>query len=800
MKKLSCYIGLLMAMLWLAACKSDTPLEPETTVGDGEQVLEITVDGDFYASSRSTAESVGYKLVSSQAIQHIEHLYAYIFNGGDMDATCVYVTEIPWEQNSQQGSASLTYRLKEANLPQYVTEDGKPSDMQVLVVAVDNNTDTYNFPYGEVANHADNTNQEGNNPIIGQPLSGVKMKLAEAAAGTTTSDADKAFKMANTEVFSGCTSFRADDQIIKVSLQRCVAGVLCYLTDIPYYVGSGTEEANKISSIELQLGKNLNLNTEYASFYDGANFGSVSSDNSESSDNKVIASVNISEYIYGKDTTNGTLDVQESDQSLPDKNTQRLYVPAMDNGVVKTKENTILFGAYLLPIENTAPADAAANATLKLVLKANGGEQTAFIVKNTVTSVPGEPDASGNPTTINEPAYAYSLTANRLYSIGSKPFATDTDADQPASLKGKEVELNVLGWSNGNENGANHVNFPVYSLKSTISADWNTQYENYIFNCMSETRTVYIYPSEEDAQSLNFKVQVVYFPEFENNPWVKFRFINEETGKPFEGYDDWYTTIDNIPKVLNGKARMALEVRLNDYVKENNILGNSLITDKKDALLKDYRTATLQLVNSSNAEVLSSVPIQQFNAITVKFDYDKKSYTVGFSRVDLWDTMADNGVAKGEGRYDTWGFPGIVIPWYIYGTTYDSNVDGEVNSNDANKEHHKEFYETSALYYARVKSIDDELGDERYWYLPAREELGAFFNEVVKEIENIEPYYNVNNLIEVVNVHHDAFYWTSSSDGSDNGRKSYVMKDTDEAPSGMRRYEYAYCRQARKFN
>lgn len=783
MKKLSCYIGLLMATLWLAACKSDTPLEPETTVGDGEQVLEITVDGDFYASSRSTAASAGYKLVSSQAIQHIEHLYAYIFEGSDENAKCVYVTEIPWEQNSQQGSASLTYRLKEANLPHY----GK-SDMKVLVVAVDNNTDTYYFPYEGVANHADDTNNQEGNTIIGQPLSGVKMKLAEAAAGTTTSDEDKAFKMANTEVFSGLASFKADDQIIKVSLQRCVAGVLCYLTDIPYYVGTGTDDNNKISSIELQLGNSLKLNTEYASFYDGTKFGS------EASSNNVIASVNILEYIYGKGTTSGTLDVQPEDASLTEKNTQRLYVPAMDNGVVKTKENTILFGAYLLPIENTATNDNT-KATLKLVLKANNEvQQTAFIVKNTVTSVPGEPDASGSPTTITEPAYAYSLKANRLYSIGSKPFATDTDADQPASLKGKEIELNVLEWSNGN----NDVNFPVYSLKSTISADWETQYENYIFNCMSETRTVYIYPSEEDAQSLNFKVQVAYSPEFENNPWVKFRFINEETGKPFDGYDDWYTTIgtNKIPTELEGKTRMALEVRLNDYVKENDILGNSSITDKKDALLKDFRTANLELVNSSNATVLSSVPIQQFNAITVKFDYDKKSYTVGFSRVDLWDTMADNGVAKGEGRYDTWGFPGIVIPWNIYGTTYDSNVDGEVNSNDANKEHHKEFYETSALYYARVKSIDDELGDERYWYLPAREELGAFFNNVVKEIGS----YNVNNLIEVVNVHHDAFYWTSSSDGGNNGLNSYVMKDTDSKPSGMRRKQSAYCRQARKFN
>lgn len=783
MKKLSCYIGLLMATLWLAACKSDTPLEPETTVGDGEQVLEITVDGDFYASSRSTAESVRYKLVSSQAIQHIEHLYAYIFNGSGTDATCVYVTEIPWEQNSQQGSASLTYRLKEANLPQYVTDE-KPSDMQVLVVAVDNNTDTYNFPYGEVANHADNTNQEGNNPIIGQPLSGVKMKLAEAAAGTTTSEADKAFKMANTEVFSGIASFKADDQIIKVSLQRCVAGVLCYLTDIPYYVGTGTEDNNKISFIELQLGNSLKLNTEYASFYDGAKFGSVSSDNSESSDNKVIASVNISEYIYGKGTMNGTLYVQESDQSLPDKNTQRLYVPAMDNGVVKTKENTILFGAYLLPIKNNASTDdKTTNATLKLVLKANGGEQTAFIVKNTVTSVPGEPDASGNPTTITEPEYAYSLKANRLYSIGSKPFATDTDADQPASLKGKEVELNVIDWTDGNKEGQNNVNFPVYSLKSTISADWDIQYENYIFNCMSETRTVYIYPSEKDAQSLNFKVQMAYSDEFKN-PWVKFRFIDEKTGKPFGGDDDWYTIIDKIPTELQGKTRMALKVRLNDYVEENDILGNSSIKDKKDALLKDYRTANLQLVNSSNATVLSSVPIQQFNAITVKFDYDKKSYTTGFSRLDFGDQMGDNGIAKGSGNKISWGFSDGTNPWFIFGGIGSKHLDGNYNGEQDGEwayEYHWDGYYNSAMYKCR-KAAE---GLDKNWYLPAREELKAFMSQV-------------SGLLGILNIQENLYYWTCSSD-ADKWKNAYSIYSTDASVSTQQRSNPFYCRQAIKF-
>lgn len=782
MKKLSCYIGLLMAMFWLAACKSDTPFEPETTVGDGEQVLEITVDGDFYASSRSTATSAGYKLVSSQAIQHIEHLYAYIFEGGNDDAKCVYVTEIPWEQNSQQGSASLTYRLKEANLPQY----GK-SDMQVLVVAVDNNTDTYYFPYEGVANHADDTNnQEGNNAIIGKSLREVKLKLAEAAAGTTTSDADKAFKMANTEVFSGHVSFNAVDQIIKVSLQRCVAGVLCYLTDIPYYVGSGTEEANKISSIELQLGNNLNLNTEYASFYDDAKFAS------ESSSNNVIASVNILEYIYGKGTTDGILYVQKEDESLTDKNTQRLYVPAMDNGVVKTKENTILFGAYLLPIENTATDDKTIHATLKLVLKAKEGEQqTAFIVKNTVTSVPGKPDAGGNPTTITESAYAYSLKANRLYSIGSKPFATDTDADQPASLKGKEIELNVLEWSNGNEDGQNDVNFPVYSLKSTISADWDTQYENYIFNCMSETRTVYINLSEKDATDESFRISILGEDGISLSDWANFRFVEFDNEGNSTAITSWSNSA-TIPDGLKGEPRIALEIRLNDYVAKKVIIENVNLTleEKISALKEDYRTAYLHLLSQGTKSV-ANVSIRQFNAITAG---DR-----GFSRLDLGDQMGDNGIVKNEKVYYQYKFQGI--DWFRIFGHEDSNDDGEKDSNDAFNNHSSnlnEDYYSSALYFCRKEAYewDGSLNkmQNRYWFLPARKELVSFFEAGSKLPKE-------GDLVECINIRYDKWYLSSSTY---KGRVQYVygayLNNGTFIMDELKRDKDAFCRQARKFN
>lgn len=765
MKKLSCYIGLLMATLWLSACKSDTPLEPETTVGDGEQVLEITVDGDFYASSRSTAASAGYKLVSSQAIQHIEHLYAYIFKGSGTDATCVYVTEIPWEQNSQQGSASLTYRLKEANLLQH----GK-DDMQVLVVAVDNNTDTYNFPYGEVANHADNTNQEGNNSIIGQQLSGVKLKLAEAAAETTTSDEDKAFKMANTEVFSGLASFKADDQIIKVSLQRCVAGVLCYLTDIPYYVGSGTDEVNKISSIELQLGNSLKLNKEYVSFYDGTKFGS------EASSNNVIASVNILEYIYGKGTTSGTLDVQPEDASLTDKNTQRLYVPAMDNGVVKTKENTILFGAYLLPIENTAPDDNT-KATLKLVLKANNEvQQTAFIVKNTVTSVPGEPDASG--------AYAYSLKANRLYSIGSKPFATDTDADQPASLKGKEIVLNVFEWSNGNINNGNDVNFPVYSLKSTISADWETQYENYIFNCMSETRTVYVNLSEEDAKDSDFKISILGEDGSSLSNWAYFRFVEFDADGNSTALPDWKTSAI-IPDRLKGRSRIALEIRLNDYVLKNDIIGNDsqypTIETKIDALKKDFRTAYLHLFSNGITSV-ASVPIRQFNAITYG--------NLGYARLDYGATMGDNGKG-GYGSLVDWGLKGL------FGYQFWKNWSMEKNEqsgyfNYTNLDTSQEKVYTSVIYLTHKEKVfgKDETNIAYFWFLPAMNEIQPFIEKVI----SLE-------LCDVLNLKKEENYWTSTIDYWNRYDNSCAILCNDKAQvNRISRNNKCYCRQAMQFN
>ena len=779
MRRLSCYIGCMLATLLMMACKSDDPLQPEGGTGDGEPVLEISVDGDFYMDTRSEtgAASSGYKLVSSEAVQHIESMYAYIFEGNDENATCVFVTKLPWETASQpQGAATLNYSLKEVGLDKYGAED-----MQVLVIAVDNRSDTYDFPYVDIEGH----DSQG---MIGKVLKEVKLQLAEKATGTdggAETVAEKAYRMANTEVFSGYKAFKASDQVIRVEMMRCVAGVLCYLTDIPYYVNGQEDNLDVIRSIELRLGEGLNLNTSYSSFYKNYTEGATTLVHAEKTlpHGNVIASVNISEYIYGIGVGDGVLDKQAGTSG----GETLLYVPEQNNGVVKTLENTILFGAYLLPIQATQ-AGSEQDATLQLVLKNVEGGELTYYVKNTT---------SGSQ-------YAYSLDPNCIYSIGSKPSSTDTESDRPASLKGKALNLEVVEW--GGADNDDDVLFPPYALNSYISSSWNENYENYIFDCMNSIQTIYIKLSEEDANNPSFNVWASDKETIDEGEqrtlvdWVDFRFYDDEKKEPI---GEWISSsiqmTDNIASQFQGKNQIALQVRLHDYVVDKNIMGSTILSQdgKIKALKEDYRTAYLQLTASDGTTVISSVPVRQFNAITVEFTYDKETYTTAFSRVDLGDTMGDDGVALGNGIKITWGYNirwgDVVSPNSIFGGI-DKNVDGEMDCNAAARIQ-KDGYTNSAMYYARKEAVQTDWS-ERYWYLPAQYELKAFFNSVVKMFNDR----NKSNLIDVVNVHSGEFYWSCSTAISDLTKDSYVMSSTLDEPEGKKRYNTkAYCRQARKF-
>lgn len=751
------YLWLLMVCL-LAACKSDEPLSNDSPAAAEGPALEISVDGGFTIQGRAAqvgSASSGYKLVSSEAVQHIEEMYAYLFLGKDDQAKCVFVKKLPWQASEQPG-ASLTYRLKEANLAQY-----NNADMQVLVVGIDNRKDTYTFPAADAA--YDNQN------MLDKALADVKLALAQQAAGNPTGE-DAAYRMANTEVFSGYQAFKAADQTIPVTLKRCVAGVLCYLTDLPYYV-AGHEDTDVIESVELQLGGGYKLNTELAPFY-GEKIGYGSN---PLQDGKVIASVNLSEYIYGKGVTNGQLDSQSENPTL-------LYIPEQENGVVVTKPNTLLFGAYLIPIEAKATSDANTNATLKLVVKSvDGKQQQEYLIRNSQ-----EKDGAKK--------YAYSLDANYIYSIGSKPVAADTELDRPASMLGGELTFTVDVWGNGN----NSVEFPEYALTSSFDADWDG---NYRFDCINTTRYVDVYLSEEvKGKSLRIESRDLDKTPVLGADWIQFRLVDGTTGKPTD--ETWKEKLDLSPAEINGASRLTVEVRLFDYVKENWILGNpqcGTVKEQIEVLLKDFRNGLLGLYLEHDTQPLATLPIKQFNAITSHDD------GVAYSRVDVGDELLDNGFVAGTDNTGMeWGFNHNAL-LYIYGSTFNDDADGEKNSNLAEKKNREE-YGKSALKRARKLALDKGF-EGRVWFLPAFHQATGFQTLIydIAQLAKTDP-----ELVYVANGHkwlkgvnisfQDKYphYWLSSVNAGVSRWVSAISWDWTK-PQLKYYSEIARLRQARKF-
>ena len=752
------YLWLLMVCL-LAACKSDEPLSDDSPAAAEGPALEISVDGGFTIQGRAAqvgSASSGYKLVSSEAVQHIEEMYAYLFKGADEKATCVFVKKLPWQASNQPG-ASLTYRLKEANLAQY-----NNADMQVLVVGIDNRKDTYTFPAADAAYDSQN--------MLGKALADVKLALAQQVAGNPTGE-DAAYRMANTEVFSGYQSFKAADQTIPVTLKRCVAGVLCYLTDLPYYV-AGHEDTDVIESVELQLGGGYKLNTELAPFY-GEKIGYGSN---PLQDGKVIASVNLSEYIYGKGVTNGQLDPQSENPTL-------LYIPEQENGVVVTKPNTLLFGAYLIPVQATATSDANTDATLKLVVKEKTGQDVReYPIKNGQTAA--------------DKKYAYSLDANYIYSIGSKPVAADTELDRPASLLGGELTFDVSDWGDGN----NKVEFPDYALSSSFDADWDG---NYRFDCINTTRYVDIYLAQEEAKGKSIRIESRDLSTNLGADWIEFRLIDDQTGLPKD--EKWAKKLELTDVQIQGVSRLTVEVRIFDYVKENRILGNtaqySTWKEQIEALLKDFRSGQLGLYYGTNFDPIATLPVKQFNAITSHDD------GVAYNRVDVGDELLDNGFVAGlDNTGKAWGFNGDTRT-HIYGGVIDDDADGEYNSNRAEEKNAKEYGE-SALKLARKPALDVSF-EGRVWFLPAYYQADGFqtliYQMGLAAATDPELIYvaNGHKWLKGVNIsYQDDFphYWTSSFYGAASHlNTAYCISWNQSKPELKYRTEIARLRQVRKF-
>lgn len=704
-------------LMLLAACKADVPVDSPS---DGEEAgtedqpeLTIAVGSD-YLESRS-------QLTSSEGLQHIESMYAYVFApGAGSDETCVYVQKLEWVPASEANVQNpFRTRLK------FDTRSYSGKELTVMVVAVDNNEDTYNFPNGEATGHDDLES------LKGLTLDKAKLKLAQGKSGDD---------MCHTEIFAGWQKFEYGDQSISVTLNRCVAGVLCYVTDIPAMSGEKKATTMRLCLRNETLGTEFSLTpvTKEVTQPDGSqvtvnSFDSYATFSTE--DEQTLASCDLSGYETRED---GRL----------------LYIPAMDNGEVKTKENSVLLSVYLLPLESTATSSPE-NSTLVLYLDyadANGGNTESKEYKIVLGSTETE-------------RYAYSLEANRIYSIGSKPVSDEVESDRPASLEGTSIELNVMDWDVVDF----ATEYPQYSLDTRMVVPYNT--ENYIFDCINTTFTMRIIPSSNTgAWTLTSKTISTGLVQ-ETNPMNFIYFRKAGTT------DSWANQLEC--SAAEAKNPMDVEVQVYDFVADRDYSSISQYPTLQEKLENDYRTANILLYEGGIEKL--SLPLKQYNALIVTMS-DKAKSKRAFSRLDYGQTFDWN---TGEHLQDTkqlqWGFWESTPGYYP-----NDEDDGYENLKEARDQ---AGWPSSAIQLCSKSSLGG-ITPADYWYLPAKNELKALFEFVVGAGE-----------VQSMGISTDTYYHTSTGK---TGVVPYAFSDhvvyitSGEVKTDyVKRKTWGNCRQAR---
>lgn len=689
MKKTFFLILGVLGILCMASCRSELPKDEDAGVGEEKgPELVISIGEEFTMGSRSA-------VTSSDNVQHIEDVYAYVFDGIGDDAVCIYEEDLDW--NPQEVlDGPFRSRLK-ADLYSVT-----PKDYTLLVIGVDNNNDTYAFPYVDAEGHLKVANK-------GKTLKDIKLSLAG------TSD-----KMVYTEVFAGQQKFSSSDAVVNITIGRCIAGVLCYIKDIPA-VKSGYD----IVGLQLISETSQNTSLDLNAFLDGTETGTPVYGNSgegTQDKNKVLVECDL-------------LDEWGAQKPGIADESSLLDIPARNDGSVATVAGSCLMGAYLLPIEST-------KLSIRLIGQKDDGSETPLTKEEGgVYGISLETQSSGYP-----------LMANHIYCIGSKSFSASTDGDAPASLEGGQLLAKVVDWTEYDP----EIEFPIVSLTATLRVDYNQ--DKYIMNCMG-TEEMVISVADQGTTPRSWTLSVDYE---ENDDPI---FVKYPTFKPAKE-ENWIFFYDESSgswtTFLSGTGPLSsIKVRVNDFVRKRTWDTNT--PDYPEMVAKDIRTAKLKLVTNGYETLPYTVALKQYNAITVKCNNsDKGEYYLGFSRLDYGSSFNKaTGEAEASKKYK-WGLWNPADIQYVYGGLTHSAGANNRKENDGYltifntfngwaidyivETAYEKWKNESALFFTTKDAIEDksDLIDfdpydklkvgpkyQNFWFLPANVELYNFISLVV---------------------------------------------------------------------
>lgn len=720
---------LAMTALLAASCIKDEPRCSTCDENpDGRGILLSFNDG---TDTRSTLQSseVDYK--------DVKDVYLYVFKETTGEAECILSEDVDWKGDISQ--------------QHWISTDLNAGTYTFLAVGVD---DKAGAVYGLTDNYTG---------TLGDCL-------AKLAQGKDKSD------MATAQIFAGQTTqtVAEEEDVVEVgvTLTRKVAGVLAYLRNIPCKVDFTGAEGGKadVTGIRLVLAQPQNtqmpmwpIATDEAPVY-----GQEPMNDTE--ENKILFSYNLADIGFKPDE-DGRYFVKETqeDNILP---------------------NTLLYGAYLLPIENTTT-----NNTLKLELIGNyidgTGSQTGKVVKTYTIQNPEEEST-------------FSLEENKLYSIGKKLSDDSTDGDKPADLSGNILQVNVVKWCEQTMPNT----FPTVIGPARIESDYNQNV--YIFDAPGTMFTAYIRPAEPIK------------------PWnLKIRYYNEETKGDFASVDtgsyedetpqgNWihFVSTDNEGKPTDYLSEMndpngagtTITVVLNDFVERRKLENEYNIETSQmvEKLKKDYRTAYIELYTSGTAEPYRLL-VRQYNALTV--NTSSTNYIDGFRATTRLDYGCHFDLQTGlMVREDTaavgWGYRNSV-PRYITGDDKMDYNNGAVNVEQARKRYENENWGgenyRGSLYQKMRKQaieIDENNTDKgtKIWYMPAYHEMWGIAHYV-------NPHRDTGDACqELFRLNQGDTYWCSTAKDYDISYTLYIPAGTTDYMREDKRTSVHYARPVRKFN
>lgn len=525
---------------------------------------------------------------------------------------------------------------------------------------------------------------------------------------------------ATAELFAGWEEFVFEEDninIVEVVLKRRVAGILCYLTDVPLKVNYDGKE-QYVTGIRLCLASpaatSISLCRKEGNPTEIEDFGTLEENG---------GTIPFESLEGNKVTTLAYYQLPYEEQNYDITNTKETFQEGGETA-------NYLMGVYMLPVKCTGEEIL----FVQLMIQddeptGNQGLATGLYLPDGVYNFKvGQPGPKFIVKESNSGRKDFDIRPNYIYHIGNK----DDDTDEPVSLLGQELQVEAKVW----EDEEIPVEFPSVPIKPRVEVEGIP--EGRILDCIGREITIVVTNSVLKEDWVLHSDGGIYFP------------TGNVSGENISCTNKYSATADDL---LLSEVR--IPAILTDYAKITNL-----------PIEDDHRTIRLSVMVGSEEKAF--VEFKQYNAIIVEMydDDDDRDVNLAFSRFDWNQQHIDE---ASERQKWPWGYYSSV-PGSIYDNGHSSEngyknyLSAKVGSAAENSWDGSAIYRCARYGYQAETTTSGIVvkKKEAGWYLPAYNELNAFLMAAGTAKKNSQSFDAYNVVVGTDNDNDYNKYWTSN--------------------------------------